>query len=216
VLELGLLELDLLELELEPLPELADVLFWLCVADDWAATALGSPYAMPPPARTLAAPMATVIARSRSWPRSLALMAVRTDLRSVPTGSSSLAADLMTRCSQHDRPASEIPLRWLRDGSELPSIPGSPIPRSPTPGRRPASASAVLLAPDPRPDHERRSIVPSLRRTTPLSTGPCGRRCGYGGGKPGRAGDKRQMSCGRLKNLGTVSAKALCAVLTWQ
>jgi hypothetical protein len=43
VLELGWLELDLLELELEPLPELADVLFWLCVADDWAATALGSP-----------------------------------------------------------------------------------------------------------------------------------------------------------------------------
>jgi hypothetical protein len=97
-LGLDLLELEL-ELEPEPLAELAEWLFWLVEAAedaDWVCAAAGSPRAMPPPARTLAAPMATVTARSRPWPRSRAATAARTGLRSVPTGLSSFGAALLS------------------------------------------------------------------------------------------------------------------------
>ncbi|HEY5360984.1 MAG TPA: hypothetical protein VIJ82_25435 [Streptosporangiaceae bacterium] len=61
------LELGLLELAPEPLAEPDELLFPLCEEDDddWVCAAAGSPRAMPPPARTLAAPMATVTVRSR-------------------------------------------------------------------------------------------------------------------------------------------------------
>jgi hypothetical protein len=84
VAELELPELaDLLDAEpdvlpvLPVLPVLADVLFWLCVAVA-ADAAPGRAEAMPPPASTLAAPMATVTARSRPWPRWRAATADRT------------------------------------------------------------------------------------------------------------------------------------------
>jgi hypothetical protein len=59
-----------------------EVLFLLAVLCDvageaagWALAALARLTAMPPPARTLAAPMAAVTARSRAWPRSRAAIA---------------------------------------------------------------------------------------------------------------------------------------------
>jgi hypothetical protein len=71
------LELELPEPELVPellVPELAwPVLVPLWVPAEEAAgaalAALARPAAMPPPARTLAAPIAAVTARSRRWPR---------------------------------------------------------------------------------------------------------------------------------------------------
>jgi hypothetical protein len=71
-----------------PEPELAELLFeepcdavlLPCVADDDAVAGVAPArlQAMPPPASTLAAPMAAVTARSRPWPRSRAATAART------------------------------------------------------------------------------------------------------------------------------------------
>lgn len=89
--ELALCEVDLwvVELELEPL--LAWVVecwadWWWVADEDWALAAPGRTRATAPPATMLAAPMAAVTARIRPWSRSLAAMAARTRLRSVPTG----------------------------------------------------------------------------------------------------------------------------------
>jgi hypothetical protein len=92
--ELELPELELLEPELlepEPEPELPAVLAFFALplplllpwdADEedaagWALAAVARLTAMPPPASTLAAPMAAVTARSRPWPRLRAASAAR-------------------------------------------------------------------------------------------------------------------------------------------
>jgi hypothetical protein len=85
----------------EPLPGFADAADVVPgAAEDavvLACAALASPAAMPPPARTLAAPIVAVMARSRPWPRSRAATAARTvslpvstpDLPSAGPGASS-------------------------------------------------------------------------------------------------------------------------------
>jgi hypothetical protein len=54
------------------------------VAAGWALAALARPAAMPPPARTLAAPMVAVTARSRARPRTRSRAAVAAGALSLP------------------------------------------------------------------------------------------------------------------------------------
>jgi hypothetical protein len=77
--ELELPELDEPEPdELWPEPEVCEVPE--CAAADWALAPAGRTTATAPPARTLAAPMAAVTARSRPRFRSRASTAARTDV----------------------------------------------------------------------------------------------------------------------------------------
>jgi hypothetical protein len=92
------------ELEFElPVPLLALLLGLLGdvagAAAGWALAALARPTAMPPPARTLAAPMVAVTARSRARPRSRFRAAGPARARSLPV-------------STPDRPFGG-PCRWM-------------------------------------------------------------------------------------------------------
>jgi hypothetical protein len=105
----------------------ADVL--LCVAEEavvWACAALARPTAMPPPARTLAAPMAAVMARRRPWPRSRATTAASTLSLpvSTPDRPSAGRAPTAALSCQHDPPTSAGPLPALRGRCELRSWTG--------------------------------------------------------------------------------------------
>jgi hypothetical protein len=85
-------------------------------AAGWACAALARPTAMPPPARTLAAPMAAVTARRRPWPRSRAAAAAWTLSLPVSTPDHPSAARRRgpAPSRQHARPTSAPPLRALR------------------------------------------------------------------------------------------------------
>jgi hypothetical protein len=114
--ELGLLELELPELELLfcAVPWDADE-----EAAGWALAALARPTAMPPPARTLAAPMAAVTARSRPWPRFRAAARTVSLPVSTPDRPSAGPCRWMAVPGQDGRLTSARPLLRLRGACEL-------------------------------------------------------------------------------------------------
>jgi hypothetical protein len=127
----------------EPLPGFADAAdVVLGAAEDavvLACAVLASPAAMPPPARTLAAPIAAVMARSRPWPRSRAATAARTlslpvstpDRPSAGPGASSGAVP-------PSMPGLLLRGFWLRSGTAV-------TPRRWAPGRCAAGQRAAGL-----------------------------------------------------------------------
>jgi hypothetical protein len=117
------LEPEVLEVEPE-LPELVLLLgavLWDVdeEAAGWALAALARPTAMPPPARTLAAPMAAVTARSRPWARFRAAARSVCLPLSTPDRPSAGPCRRMAVPGQDGRLTSARPLLRLRGACEL-------------------------------------------------------------------------------------------------
>jgi hypothetical protein len=200
---------------------------------DWACAAPGRVSAMPPPARTLAAPMAAVAARSLLRPRSRSAIAARMAARSGCRGAGSIGTEWPPFGSgaagpnpaRWGQPACRVSGRslvWLRDGCERWCTAGAvdsgvdePVERrggQGINGRCPVDDKRILeMAP------ERPCVlgVPGSRTTSPRKTCPSRRQL-RAAARPGGTGDGVPETAPQRRGSGDSAARHAACGSLWR